>query len=56
MRYYKSSVNIGTIVRAIEDAGMLSRGTDTLTKKLRNRRHYVINGKILKTLYEIHSR
>ncbi len=56
MRYYKSSVNIGTIVRAIEGAGMLSRGTDTLTKKLRNRRHYVINGKILKTLYEIHSR
>lgn len=52
LQYYRTSININEIVRALEDAAVLSRGTDTLTKKLKNKRHYVINVSILKRYSE----
>ena len=48
MKYYQRTVNINKIVRKLEDEGILNIGTDTLTKKYRNKRHYVISVEFLK--------
>lgn len=47
MRYYGASIDIGKIIKALEDGGVLNRGTDTLTKKFKNKRHYVIDLRLL---------
>lgn len=46
--YYGTSVDINKVIHALEYDGVLNRGTDSLTKKFRAIRHYVINIKLLK--------
>lgn len=48
MRYYGATVDVNKVIRALEAGGILIRGTDALTKKLKGRRHLVIHLKLLK--------
>lgn len=43
MQYYQRTVNINKIVKCLENEGMLNVGTDSITKKFRGKRHYLIN-------------
>lgn len=45
--YYGTSIKKSEVVRALENAGVLIRGSDTLTKKFGGKRHYVIHLKLL---------
>ncbi len=47
MKYSNRRVNINRIIRQLEDGGILNRGTDSITKKFRGIRHYVIRYPIL---------
>lgn len=45
--YYGTSIKKSEVVRALENAGVLIRGADALTKKFEGKRHYVIHLKLL---------
>lgn len=47
MKYSNRRVNINRIIRQLEDEGILNRGTDSITKKFRGIRHYVIRCPVL---------
>lgn len=47
-KYYGVTIDISKVVRALQDGGVLIRGSDTLTKKLLGRRHLVIHLKLLR--------
>ena len=48
MRYYGATVDVNKVIRALEAGGILIRGTDARTKKLKGKRHYVIQLELLK--------
>ncbi|MDE7001888.1 MAG: hypothetical protein K2P73_16640 [Lachnospiraceae bacterium] len=45
--YYGTSIKKSEVARALENTGVLIRGSDTLTKKFGGKRHYVIHLKLL---------
>lgn len=47
-KYYGATIDINKVVNALRDGAVLIRGSDTLTKKLDTKRHYVIDLKLLK--------
>lgn len=46
--YLKRRINMNRMIRQLEDAGLLSRSTDSITKKLNGKRHYVITLTMIK--------
>lgn len=41
MKYSDDFININKIIRHLEDECILERGVDSITKKFKNKRHYV---------------
>lgn len=46
-KYYRATIDMNKVVHALQDGGVLIRGSDTLTKKFGGKRHYVIHLKLL---------
>lgn len=55
MQYAQGLVDINRIVRCLKDEGVLNIGTDSLTKKFKGKRHYLISVSYLKMYKEYKS-